>query len=753
VAVLALVLLVPGLVARAANDGTITGVVTDERGEPVAGATVSFVANGQPRTTTTDRNGRFVVETLAASTGTLAVRAEGFAPVELAWDPGVSTTLTLRPAPFDETIVVTADRTATRVGDTATSVVTLTRRDLDTSAAVTLDAALRQVPGFQLFRRTDSRAANPTAQGASLRGVAPSGASRTVVMVDGVPLNDPFGGWVYWSRVPSASIDRVEVARGGASSLYGSDALGGVVQVLTARPSSPAWLSVEASAGSMTTSTASLAGGLARDGWTGSLAAEAFDTDGYVLVDEDERGPVDTPAGAQHGTLAASLERRLSAAARAFVRGSVFREDRANGTPLQTNRTHVRELVAGIDWTSALLGAFALRAYGGAQVYDQTFSAVAADRASEALTRLQRVPAQQLGASIGWQRPLAERHTLLAGLETREVRGASDELGYFGGAATSASGSGGRQRTVGVYGQGIFHVTEALVVAGGVRVDWWRNYDALSTTRLLSSPGASVREFDERTETAVSPRASLLYAVTPRVSLTASAYRAFRAPTLNELYRGFRVGNVVTLANADLQAERLTGGEAGARVDAFDGRLAARATVYWSEVTRPVANVTLSVTPELITRIRQNLGRTRARGVEVDVEARLGRDFEVTGGYAYADSTVLEFEANPHFEGLRVPQVPRHYGSVQARYSAPWRLTLAAVGRFSSSQYDDDQNRLELGGYGTLDVFASRAIGSAAEVFVAGENVFDTRYEVGKTPVTTVGPPASVRAGVRLRLR
>src|SRR5262249_16883650 len=161
------------------------------------------------------------------------------------------------------------------------------------------------------------------------------------------------------------------------------------------------------------------------------------------------------------------------------------------------------------------------------------------------------------------------------------------------------------------------------------------------------------------TETAFSPRASLVYALTPHVSLRAAAYRAFRAPTLNELYRGFRVGNVLTLANANLESERLTGGEAGVRVDAFDGRLAVRATGYWSEITRPVANVTIDVTPDLITRIRRNLGRTRARGVEVDVEARLGRDVELTGGYTFADSTVLSFDAYPALEGLRVPQVPR----------------------------------------------------------------------------------------------
>src|ERR671929_131193 len=111
------------------------------------------------------------------------------------------------------------------------------RRSWSTSAA-TLDDALRQVPGFTLFRRTGSRVANPTSQGVSLRGVGASGASRALVLADGIPLNDPFGGWVYWGRVPRASVERIEVLRGGASSLYGSSALGGVVNLITRRPSS-----------------------------------------------------------------------------------------------------------------------------------------------------------------------------------------------------------------------------------------------------------------------------------------------------------------------------------------------------------------------------------------------------------------------------------------------------------------------------------------------------------------------------------
>src|SRR5215208_4682662 len=128
-------------------------------------------------------------------------------------------------AQLTETITVTATRTETRVADTPASVVVLSREAVEASAAPTLDDALRQVAGFTLFRRTGSRVANPTAQGVTLRGVGASGASRALVLDDGVPLNDPFGGWIYWGRLPRIAMDRAEILRGGASDLYGSSAM------------------------------------------------------------------------------------------------------------------------------------------------------------------------------------------------------------------------------------------------------------------------------------------------------------------------------------------------------------------------------------------------------------------------------------------------------------------------------------------------------------------------------------------------
>ena len=737
-----------------AQGARVEGVVRDQAGGAVADAEISLVVGAFTETRTTNAEGRFAFDSVPRGSARLQARARGFAPYEKRWASEGESQLeiVLAPEGFFEQETVTAARTVARVSDTAASVIVLAPEDLSTTAALTLDDALRQVPGFSLFRRSGSRTANPTAQGVSLRGVGASGASRALVLADGIPINDPFGGWVYWGRVPREGVSRVEVVRGGSSHLYGTDALGGVVNFIPHASDNPL-ASIEASYGNQTTPNVSLfAGGrLGRLG--GQISAEAFSTDGYIIVDEAERGRVDTPATSDHLTLDVSIERWMSDRARLFARGSYYGETRENGTPLQQNRTHVRQLALGGDWQSQSAGSLTARLFASSQIFDQDFSAVALDRATEALTRSQRVPAQQTGLAVQWSIPAGASQTLVAGLDAREVRGASDELVFVAGRLTSAVGAGGRERVFGVFGQDIIRITRRLFLTASARVDRWRNFDAISTSTPLAQPAPpTVRRFDERTETAFSPRLSLLHKLTENVSLTASGYRAFRAPTLNELYRAFRVGNVLTLANDALEAERLTGGEAGVIVAGLNRRINVRGLFFWSEIARPIANVTLGVTPELITRQRQNLGRTRSRGVEVEAEAAVTDTFVVSGGYLLADATVLEFPANTLLEGLWLPQVPRHQLTFQARYSNPRRIIVGLQGRAIGVQFDDDQNRFKLDRYFSLDAFVSRPIGRGVELFAAAENLFDQEYDIGRTPVRTVGPPLLARFGVRLRL-
>jgi outer membrane receptor protein involved in Fe transport len=626
------------------------------------------------------------------------------------------------PPAASETIVVTATQTKTRLSDTPTSVVVISREALQTTAASTTDDALRQVPGFTLFRRSGSRSANPTSQGVSLRGVSASGASRALVLDDGIPLNDPFGGWIYWGRVPRVAIDRIEVVRGGASDLYGSGAMGGVVQFIRRSNDDVAF---ESSAGNEGTGTASLFAAMKRGDWSGSIDADFLTTSGYILVQPSQRGIVDVEADTRHTTLDAAIRHAGS-----FLRLSHYAESRNNGTPLQINDTSIRQLAAGTDIHTGA-GSLLLRGYDSDQDYHQTFSAIAPDRNGERLTVDQRVPSSGRGGSLQWLSTIG-RNLIVAGGDARQVKGASDELQFaaVNGKITHADVSG-RQRNTAAYVEDVATLSPRATLSAGIRFDSWRNFDAQRNGAPLA----------DRSDDAWSPRFTLLVHASDRLTFTASAYKAFRAPTLNELYRNFRVGNVQTLANESLGAEHLSAIELGVR----SGPL--RLTTFSMSTDDTIANVTLSTTPALITRQRQNLGSSRSRGAELDFEQRLSTKWRFSAGYLFCDAAVTSGD----LAGKRLPQVPRNTATMQLAFTPP-RGSAGIQARWSSMQFDDDVNQFPLRSYAVADLFASYPIAPRFDATVAIENATNRRVEVSATPVLTLGTPRTVRVGIRYGL-
>jgi outer membrane receptor protein involved in Fe transport len=738
--------------SNATSPSTLAGAVKDSSGAAIPGARVTVTAGDFSTSATTDSSGHFEIAPLPASSAVVEVQADGFAGWTGTWKAGAPFAVTLQPASPVQRITVTATRIPEKVSDTAASVTVLSSEDLQTAPVVAIDDALKQVPGFMLFRRSSSLTANPTSQGVSLRGVGASGASRALVLSEGIPINDPFGGWVYWGRVPQAAVEEVDIVQGGVSDLYGTNAVGGAINILTQHPESST-LTFVGSYGSEGTWLGSFAGTLRAQDWFFTLEGEAFRMDGYIPTVESQRGSVDRPANSRHGTANLTVDRTFGSQGRIFLRGATFQESRGNGTPAQTNQTHLRQLMGGGDWQSDQLGAFQIRMFGGPETYDQSFSSIALDRNSEALNRIQRVPVRQAGISVQWTRQAGVRQTLVAGFEASDVRGYSNEVAIANGAGTTASGTGGRQRTEGLYAEDIIRLTPRWMLTAGMRLDNWRNYDGLLVSHsLVTTAPPSITDYAGRTRQSFSPRLSALHRVTNNFSLRASAYGAFRAPTLNELYRSFRQGNALTLANAGLTAERLAGAEAGASYTAFHDRLSARGTFFWMDLSDPVANVTLSSTPSLITRQRQNLGKTRSRGVELDLDGRVTRSLILSGGYQFADATVTSFPANTALVGLRIPHVPRNAFTVQARYSRPRWFSAALEGRFGGLEYDDDQNTLPLRRYFTLDALLSRSFGHGVEAFAGAQNLLDQQPDIARTPVLMVGPPFVARVGVRIVL-
>ncbi len=720
--------------------------LVDPAGAAVTDASVRVTSKAGERKPCKKDDDAFVCA--AAETGAISfeISAKGFKPLKAEYaekDVNCCEYVFVLQIESIKENVVTITRSDSTIANTPESVVVLGRESLETSAAPTLDDALRQVPGFSIFRRSSSRNANPTTQGVSLRGVGASGASRSVVLFDGVPLNDPFGGWVQWNRISPIAVDEVEVLRGGASSLYGGSALSGAIELKPRTTTDDIAFAGEFFGGSQRTASASAFLGGSRNGWSADVSGGHFQTRGFIPVDEDERGPVDSYAGVRSLNVSTRIVKSFGDNASIFFRPSYFGESRTNGTPKQINRTHSRQFVFGgrigsdrirTDW----------RTFGGTQVYDQTFSAVNSDRSNESLTRTQRSPSQYFGASGALNFSLLSNN-ITAGLEGREVRGSSDEIGFANGSPASLLGTGGRERTFAAFAKDLISIGERVIVSGGVRYDRWENSRGISFTTPLSTLASTAIAFPDRNEDAWSPSLAIRVQASKDLALHAAVSKSFRSPTLNELYRGFRVGNVVTNANADLLAERATNFETGIAYRKRNTFI--RANVFLTRVGRAVANVTLSSTPTLITRQRQNAGETRTAGIEVDASTKL-KTLEFNAGYLFADSRVTEFISNPSLVDKFVPQVPRHQATFQVRYPHDsWIFSLQ--GRASSEQFDDDQNQFSLEPYFQLDAFASRRITAKFSAFAAVENVFNSRYSIGKTPVRTVSSPIIFRAGMR----
>jgi outer membrane receptor protein involved in Fe transport len=396
------------------------------------------------------------------------------------------------------------------------------------------------------------------------------------------------------------------------------------------------------------------------------------------------------------------------------------------------------------------VGAISARLFGLFESYYQTFSAVASGRNSETLTDEQSVPSQALGGSAQWSRPVGRIQTLVAGFEMRAVDGSSNEALFKLGIPNGSSLSGGQERTARVFGEDILQLSPRLIANLSLGYDHWSDLNARLIT--INSGGTTLTPYPKRTSDALNPRASLLYRVGHGTSLTASGYRAFRAPTLNELYRSFRQGNTLTYGNPALVAERLTGVEAGVRQSLLSDRLNLRATFFWNDITDAIVNVTLSTTPTLITRQKENVARTLSTGIDLDGEFRISNTLQIAGGYQFAHAVVSSYtpnSLNPSLAGNWIPEVPHQQFTLQARYLNPKIINATVQGTFVGQQFDDDLNTLLLKKFFTVDLYLGRSLGHGLEVFAAAENMFNRRYYTALSPVPSLGPPILARIGLR----
>ncbi|MGH9885224.1 MAG: TonB-dependent receptor, partial [bacterium] len=310
--------------------------------------------------------------------------------------------------------------------------------------------------------------------------------------------------------------------------------------------------------------------------------------------------------------------------------------------------------------------------------------------------------------------------------------------------------AGGEQRFAGAFAQDALQVTPELQVAAAARLDGWQNLSARRTL-TLGDGSATTTPLSSTSEVQLDPRLGALYHITPEVAVRASGYRAFRAPTLNELYRPFQVGTVLTAANERLKPETLWGSEVGGQL--VLEQLSAQVTGFWNRLSDPIANVTLATPMDGASRQRQNLGSARILGVDIDVAWRPAPAWTVRVGHMFSDAKVTEAPAQPDLVGKRLAQDPRNRTTAAVTFADAHIATISGEVRYLGRQYEDDQNTLGIGAVVLCDARIERALVAGLSVFASGQNLFDRRYIVGRAGIDTEGAPRTFELGLAYHAR
>lgn len=654
------------------------------------------------------------------------------------------------PPPSVSTVVVEAPRLLPLAGQEAFSTAYYDAAELGAQAR--LDDVLKTTPGVSLFRRTGSDAANPTIQGLSLRGVAPSGAGRALVTLDGASQNDPFGGWVIWTALPGEGLSGATVVRGAGAGPYGAGALTGVVA-----------LRERAAGGGLTSFTGEAR---ERDGWRAAgtfgtehllLTASGSRTDGYRPVRGPAAGAADTPTTLKDGSIAARVQGDLGGA-RWAIRAGAFQEKRDAGL------VGARSNATGGSLTVTLAGdVWRVQGWARRSDLENTSVAVAAGRVGATPANDQySTPASGYGLNAAWQGALGEWTWELGG-DARMTEGQTHErFRYMAGVFTRQRAAGGRTLVGGVYADTAWNRPDFSLVAGA-RLDGWRSYDGVRRERDTAT-GALTVDASPANAAGATPtgRIGLRWRLAGETWARAAAYAGFRPPTLNELHRPFRVGNDITEANAALKPETLYGVETGL---SGAGAVTWNLGVFYNQIRDPITNVTIGVGPGTfpiagfipaggVLRQRQNAGQINAYGLEADVVADLSPAWTVRAALSATHARIDGGVAAAQLTDKRPAQAPALTVTAGARWRPLERLRFDADLRYESKRFEDDLNQRALKAGTSLDLRAGWKLSPSTEVYLAADNALDANLAVGQTAdgVTSYSAPRTIYVGFALRL-
>lgn len=628
---------------------------------------------------------------------------------------------------------------------------------LRTPSSDRLENTLRLVPGLQQFRRSDSRSANPTSQGITMRGLGGNASSRSILTLDGVPQADPFGGWIAWPGYDAVKIGFVRARRGSGLVTEGNGALAGSIELNSDGDFTGGELRTDYGSRNSIEGKANLG----RELGSGHVFASAsyMRGDGFVPIIARQRGVVDREAGYEQAGLALrgvapiAVHTELQASMRAFTdsrdRGVDFSDSENSGVDVS-----LRVVRRGTGWQWSALGYIQIRDFAS------RFGAVAADRNSVGLTLDQySVPSTGLGARFEVRPPIGDNAELRVGGDWRRTIGETKENSTFTGTVPSRNRiAGGQTDTMGIFTELSFKPLDDLMLTAGGRADYWRIADGFRKEVNIGGTVRSDDVFTDRLGWEGTGRVGFAYEGVADLKLRGAAYWGWRLPTLNELYRPFRAGADATAANELLAPERVKGVELGFDFD--NGPFSFSSTAFLNRLSNAIANVSEGVGPGNfpgvgfvaaggVYRRRENLDAIDSKGLEIDASFDFD-PFRLRGSYAYVDARVTSDGLAAFLNGLRPAQVPSHFANAAIEYDGTdvdADITLRYVG----VQYEDDLNSQRLSDAFTLDAGFSYRLNSNLAVSLRGENILDAEVQaaLSSSGIVERASPRTIWFGIR----
>ncbi len=666
---------------------------------------------------------------------------------------GVSLCATAAPARADEAaaaaaadIVVTGRGLDETPATPAYDVQRIDRARIAAAASGRLEDVLSSVAGFQQFRRSDSRSANPSAQGVTLRALGGNATSRALVLLDGVPLADPMFGYIPFSAIAPERLGAIRVTRGGGSGAFGSGAVAGTIELESADAAQLGLFSGSALGNDRGESELS-ATVAPRLGQGFAVASVRWDRgQGFWTTPQAQRVPAsarsryDSWSASLRGVAPISGDIELQASLRAFEDYRTLRFTGADSS--STGQDASVRLVGRGDWQFDALAYVQLRGFSNVVISSSNFTKALDQR---------RTPSTGIGGKFELRPPVGGAHVLRIGADWRLARGELQEEAYNpAGAVTARRRAGGRNNDFGLFAEDDW-ILGPVVLSGGVRLDRWTISDGFY--REVAATTTDTR-FPHRAGWDTSLRGGAVWHVTPRLALRGAGYSGIRLPTLNELYRPFVVFPVTTQANGALRNEEIVGFEGG--IDWSPSPAASISfTAFDNRVKNAIANVTLNVAGTL--RQRRNVDEIRSRGLELTAALRMG-NVSFDGSLALTDATVQAEDVDGpgpirSMNGLRPAQTPKIAASATLGWRPREGWLVSATLRHVGAQFEDDLQTDILPAATTVDMFAEVPVSPRVSVILRAENLSDTlivtRNQAGSIDL---GTPRTVWAGIRVKL-